>query len=561
MVSPSNGKVLLGLGMASRSRLFPALPGALWKSRGQLRFGLDVLRYGVCDACSLGSHGLSDSRAAGVHLCGLRLEQLQRWTCGALRIEELPDMATLRSLDADSLRSLGRLPFPMLRRAGADRFQAIQWRDADKLIASRLADHPERWSLWLDPKSSSNEGYFAFDRLAQDLQARRHSLLVPLGYKRCQEALFDCFGASASTASLADIENADLILVCGDLGTAHPLLPQWLQQARSRGAELAAFAKTTTSVDASALECRAGAEEQFLAGCLKAALAGDATPKAQVADFEALQARVARWQWPELESAAGTSRQHMEALAASLLQAERVVIVVAEDFAASENGPACVRTLLALSLVVGAVGRPGSGILTLGGGSAGQGAQDVGIALSAAPEQAALGEDQVLYAVGTALSDGLDSSLFDSEALSQLPVRVHQGHFLDPSMLLDATEFTLLLPMQSRYEQRGGATVTSIDRWIRFSPEVRGHPVGEARPDWQIPAELVTRISEVFSDRWAWPGAANVRNAIDKAMPRYAGIVDLHAPAQALQWGGSTLHSDCFATEDGLAHIDLDALR
>ena len=52
-----------------------------------------------------------------------------------------------------------------------------------------------------------------------------------------------------------------------------------------------------------------------------------------------------------------------------------------------------------------------------------------------------------------------------------------------------------------------------------------------------------------------------MRNAIDKAMPRYAGIVDLHAPAQALQWGGSTLYSDGFATEDGLAHIDLDALR
>jgi predicted molibdopterin-dependent oxidoreductase YjgC len=552
--------------MASRSRLFPALPGALWKSRGQLRFGLDVVRYGVCDACSLGSHGLTDSRGQGVHLCGLRLEQLSRWTCGALRIEELPDMATLRSLDADSLRSMGRLPFPMLRRAGADRFTAIQWHDADKLIASRLADHPDRWSLWLDSKSSSNEGYFAFHRLAEDLRARRHSLLVSLGYKRCQEALFDCFGASASTASLADIEHADLILVCGDVGSDHPLLPQWLEQARSRGAELLALGGSSIGVGAIDIECRSGAEEQLLAGSLKAALGDGAAPhqarlKEQVADLAALQAHVERWQWPELELAAGSTRRHMEALAASLSKAERVVIILADEFAASEDGAARIRTLLALAVAGGAVGRPGSGILTLGGGSAGQGAQDCGIPLSAVPEQVALGEDQLLYSVGTALSDGLDSSAFMPEVLSELPVRVHQGHFLDPSMLLDATEFTLLLPMQSRYEQRGGATVTSMDRWIRFSPEVRGHPIGEARPDWQIPAELVTRIGEVFSDRWAWPGAANIRGAMDKAIPRYEGIVDLHAPTHALQWGGTTLHSDGFATEDGLAHVDLSALR
>jgi hypothetical protein len=126
---------------------------------------------------------------------------------------------------------------------------------------------------------------------------------------------------------------------------------------------------------------------------------------------------------------------------------------------------------------------------------------------------------------------------------------------------MDSQEFTLLLPMQSRYEQRGGATVTSVDRWLRFSPEVRGHPVGDTRPDWQIPAEVMARSGDLFSDQWAWPGASAVRGAMNEGLPCYEGIVGLHAPTHALQWGGTTLHCDGFSGEDGLAHVDLSDLR
>ena len=39
----------------------------------------------------------------------------------------------------------------------------------------------------------------------------------------------------------------------------------------------------------------------------------------------------------------------------------------------------------------------------------------------------------------------------------------------------------VLLPAQTRYEQRGGGTSTSTERRIRFSPEIPGHPtIGES---------------------------------------------------------------------------------
>ena len=550
--------------MASLSGLLPSVPGALWRSRRQLRFSMDVLRYGVCDGCSLGAHGLSDARDQGLHLCSLRLEELQRWTRGGFDAADLPDVSQLRMLDQDALQNLGRISRPLLRRSGDERFRVVHWRDADKLGAARLLESSQRWSLWVDPRSTSNEGYFALRRLAEDLQARSRSLLVPIGYKRCQEALSQCFGLAASTASLADLDGADLILVCGDPGHGHPLLPRWLEGAEAGGTQLLRLAGAATLDDDEETLCDSGREKHLLAGLLKAVREGGGWSerlRGQLADLGALDARIAAWQWPELEGSAGLSREQMEELADLFSKAERLVVVLGEDFATAAGGSALLHVLFALALSVGAIGRPGSGILALGGGSAGQGAQDCGMSLAAQAIGEQLDGDHVIYAVGSALADRLGPAVSEVGLLAPVPVRVHQAHFLDPSMLMDSQEFTLLLPMQSRYEQRGGATVTSVDRWLRFSPEVRGHPVGEARPDWQIPAEVMARSGDLFSDQWAWPGASAVRGAMNEALPRYEGIVGLHAPAHALQWGGTTLHCDGFPSEDALAHVDLSDLR
>ena len=550
--------------MASLSGLLPVLPGALWRSRRQLRFSLDVLRYGVCDGCSLGAHGLSDARDRGLHLCPLRLRELQRWICGAFEVAGLPDVSHLRLLDAQALQKLGRIPSPLLRRAGDDRFRVIQWRDADKLVAARLLDSSQRWSLWVDPRSTSNEGYFVLRRLAEDLQARSCSLVVPPGYKRCQEAFSQCFGLAASTASLTDLETADLILVCGDPGPSHPLLSGWLDEAKTGGAQLLRLAGSASLVDVREELCAPGRERHFLAALLKAVEEDGGWEErlhGQLAGSDELSAEIGAWQWPELEASSGVSRDLVESVAKQLSVAERFVVVVGEDFATCDEGRALLHALFALVLSVGAVGRPGSGILGFGGGSAGQGAQDCGMSLAARVVAEDLAGDRSIYAVGGGLADALGPALAEPGLLAPVGMRVHQAHFLDPSMLMDSQEFTLVLPMQSRYEQLGGATVTSVDRWIRFSPEVRGHPVGEARPDWQIPAEVVARSGDTFSDHWAWPQASAVRGVMDGLLPHYQGLVELHAPSHALQWGGATLHCDGFPTEDGLAHVDISELR
>ena len=99
-------------------------------------------------------------------------------------------------------------------------------------------------------------------------------------------------------------------------------------------------------------------------------------------------------------------------------------------------------------------------------------------------EAAHRGEIKFLYSIGGNLYETLPDRKFVAKALAKVPFRVHQDIVLNTSMLLDAEEAVVLLPGQTRYEQRGGGTTTSTERRIRFTPEIPGHPIGETRPEW-----------------------------------------------------------------------------
>jgi hypothetical protein len=117
----------------------------LWENRDELPYAWRILRDGVCDGCALGTSGLHDWTMDGVHLCMVRLQLLRLNTMGALAPERLADVAALAGsrgvggsgssagLDGRQLRDLGRLPYPMRRRAGEPGFTRVSWDDARPL--------------------------------------------------------------------------------------------------------------------------------------------------------------------------------------------------------------------------------------------------------------------------------------------------------------------------------------------------------------------------------------------------------------------------------------------
>ena len=111
---------------------------AAWANRDNLAYAWRILNHGVCDGCSLGPYGLKDNVISGTHLCMTRLNLLRLNTMPAAPDERFADLARLRALSNEELHALGRVPYPMVLRAGDRGFRRLSWDEALDLIAGEV---------------------------------------------------------------------------------------------------------------------------------------------------------------------------------------------------------------------------------------------------------------------------------------------------------------------------------------------------------------------------------------------------------------------------------------
>jgi anaerobic selenocysteine-containing dehydrogenase len=156
-------------------------------------------------------------------------------------------------------------------------------------------------------------------------------------------------------------------------------------------------------------------------------------------------------------------------------------------------------------------------------------------------EAARKGEIDLFYLMGGNFVETLPEPSFAEAALASVAVRVHQDIVLNTSMLAPAHEAVVLLPAMTRYEIPGGCTSTSTERRIRFSPEIPGPRIVEARPEWAIPVLIAKQLDLGHGARFPWKDTADIRKEIEKAVPFYKGIGDLKEEGQSVQWGGERL--------------------
>jgi predicted molibdopterin-dependent oxidoreductase YjgC len=170
-------------------------------------------------------------------------------------------------------------------------------------------------------------------------------------------------------------------------------------------------------------------------------------------------------------------------------------------------------------------------------------------------EAAHRGEIDFLYSLGGNLLETMPDRRYMSEALSRVRLRIHQDIVLNSSSLLPGST-VLLLPAQTRYETPGGGTSTSTERRIRFSPEIPGPRIAEARPEWEIPVRVAAAARPALAQHFVWRGTAEIRREMEQAMPLYAGIDALAREGQWVQWGGERLYRDGFTRmPDGRARF------
>ena len=589
-----------GLIGQTKPRHYTEMVGVVWENKTELPYAWNILKHGVCDGCSLGPYGLRDNVMEGIHLCMTRLKLLKLNTMGALDMAATKDIDTLRTLGPEKLRSLGRLPYPMIRRRGDPGFTRISWDDTFSFIARAIRRTPShRLGFFATSRGLTNEVYYVFQKLARTLGTNNVDLCSRLCHAASVSGLKTTLGVGAPTCSLSDFIGTELLVIFGsDLANNQPVTTKYMHYAKKQGTRIVVVNPMreyglerywVPSVVRSALfgtklmddffQVRVGGDIAFINGVIKTLIALNRVEQEFIAKrttgFEELRAAVGAQSWEMLEERSGLSRQDMERFALLYGHARSAVFVYSMGLTQHEFGVDNVKAIVNLALSRGMIGRNKCGIMPIRGHSGVQGGGECGAEPDKFPggfsvtdesarrfsnlwrhpvpskpglkvpemiEAASRGELDFLYSIGGNLLETMPDRNFIARALERVAVRIHQDIVLNTSMLLDAEEAVLILPAQTRYEQRGGGTTTSTERRIRFTPEIPGHQIGHSLPEWEIPAIIGRRVMPNGDLLFPYENTMNIREEMSRVMPIYQGIEKLQKEGDHLQWGGPFLY-------------------
>jgi len=596
--------VPFGLIGQTKPRHYREMLGVLWENKSELPYAWNVLNHGVCDGCSLGPYGLKDNVLDGVHLCMIRLKLLKLNTMAALDPSVLRDVSRLRGVAPEKLRSRGRLPYPMIRHKGERGFLRVSWNEALDVVCNVIRRiTPHEMGFFATSRGLTNEVYYVFQKLARVLGTNNVDLCSRLCHAASVSGLKATLGVAAPTCSLSDFIGTDLLVIFGsDLANNQPVTTKYIYYAKKAGTRVAVVNPMreyglerywVPSVASSALfgtkimddffQVRVGGDIAFINGVLKFLIAADRINRAFIdkhtSGFSEMKSALDTQSWEMLEQRSGVARESMQRFAEVYSQARTAVFVCSIGLTQREFGVDNVKAIVNLALARGMLGHEKCGIMPIGGHSGAQGGGECGSEPDKFPggfavnddtarrfsnlwhhpvpsnpglkvphmiEAAHRGEIKFLYSIGGNLLETMPDPKFVAEALAKVPLRVHQDIVLNTSMLLDAEEAVVLLPGQTRYEQRSGGTSTSTERRIRFTPEIPGHRIGETLPEWEIPV-LIGRKSMSNGDKlFPFDDSQAIREEMSRVMPIYQGIEKLTKEGDQLQWGGPYLFKDGF---------------
>jgi molybdopterin-dependent oxidoreductase alpha subunit len=571
----------------------------VWRNRDELPFAWRILTRGVCDGCALGTTGVHDFTMDGIHLCMVRLDLMRLNTMPALDVRRLEDAGTLERMTAAQLRELGRLPFPMIRRKGERGFTRITWDEAIDSVATRIKNtDPRRMAFYLTSRGLTNETYYVAQKAARFLGTNNVDNSSRICHAPSTVALKQSLGVAASTCSYKDWIGSDLLVFFGsNTPNNQPVTTKYIYQAKKQGTRVAVInpyrepglerywvpsvlesALFGTKIADSFFQVNTGGDKAFIAGTIKHLIEQNWTDAAfineQTLGFDGLKTALGAYSWDLLEAMSGASRENMLGFARMLAEAKSAIFVWSMGITQHKDGVANVQAIVDLALTRGFVGREKSGLMPIRGHSGVQGGAEVGAVPNQFPGGVAVDRDgaksftelwgfdvpdwrglnavemidaahegaiDLFYQIGGNFLETLPEPDYVRRSVERLAFRAHQDIVLNPQMMIEPADTVLLLPAQTRYEQRGGGTETSTERRIIFSPEIPGRRIGEALPEWDIPMRIAERAHPELARLIHFEDAQSIRNEIARAVPAYDGIQHLTVAGDQVQWGGERL--------------------
>jgi formate dehydrogenase major subunit len=361
--------------------------------------------------------------------------------------------------------------------------------------------------------------------------------------------------SGAVSNQVRDVAKAEVIFLIGANPTSnHPVAATWMKNAAKRGAKLIVADPRRTDLARHAthvLQFNPDTDVAMLNAMLytivEEGLANEAFIRDRTANYEALRENVKKYSPEKMAPICGIRAETLREVARLYATSKGSMILWGMGISQHVHGTDNARCLIALTLLTGQIGRPGTGLHPLRGQNNVQGASDSGLIPIAYPDYqrvenpeaqarferfwgtkldpergltvveimnaAKKGEIRGMYIMGEnpAMSDpDVDHA---REAMAKLEHLVVQDIFLTETAYLA----DVVLPATAWPEKVG--TVTNTDRMVQLGRKAI-EPPGEAREDLWIIQELARRIGL----RWEYPHPRDVFNEMRKCMDSIAGI-------------------------------------
>lgn len=403
------------------------------------------------------------------------------------------------------------------------------------------------------------------------------------------------FGSGSMTNTIADVEEADVILVTGSNTTEnHPVISSFLKRAVSfkgsklilvdpRRIKLAEFADKW-------LRPNPGTDVAWINGLIHVILKEDLYDKDFVENrtqgFEALQEMVEKFTPDHVSEITGIPAAQIIEAARLYAGADKAAILYCMGITQHVSGTDNVKSLANLAMICGNLGRPGTGVNPLRGQNNVQGACDMGglpnvftayqkvtdqdiiskmekswnvselsnkagLPVTEMIPKAHSGEIKALYIIGENPMVSDPDLNHAEKSLDHLDFIVVQDIFMTET----AQKADVVLPSFCFAEKEG--TFTNTERRVQRVRKAVSAP-GAARDDWRIIADISRRMGFPME----YESASGIFDEMTLVTPSYAGISYDRIKEQGIHWpcpvdnhpGTPVLHSQQFPIGKGILH-------
>ncbi|MCY4317832.1 MAG: formate dehydrogenase subunit alpha [Alphaproteobacteria bacterium] len=510
-----------------------------------------------------------------------------------------------------------RLTHPLVRREDAPKgmnvdparplthFREASWEEAlDRAAAGLVAakdKHGNRALAGFGSAKGSNEEAYLFQKLVRTgFGSNNVDHCTRLCHASSVAALLEGIGSGAVTATFNEVRNADALIVIGANPTEnHPVAATYFKQAAKRGAALIVMDPRGQALKRHAthmLQFRPGRDVAMLNAIMHTIIAEELYDQQYIAthtaDFEALKDHLVAFPPESMAPLCGIDADMLKEVARVYARAGRAMIFWGMGVSQHVHGTDNARCLIALALMCGHVGRPGTGLHPLRGQNNVQGASDAGlipmmypdyrrvaepeaqarfeaawgVALDPEPgltvveivDAAHKGDVRAMYIMGEnpAMSD--PDATHAREAFARLDHLVVQDLFLtETAMFAD-----VVLPASAWPEKDG--TVTNTNRQVQRGRKAF-EPPGTAREDWRIIQDIAQRMGL----DWHYAHPRDIYAEMAALMPslNHIGWERLEAESAVTypsdgpdDPGHAVVFADRFSTGDGRARFVSAAL-